>query len=215
MMETHLRAGLIALLALGAVWDGAAAAATLIQNVHGYTLVGRRLQTFDALVFDRGKVVDVGRAAALHRSFPRAQSIDGGGGTLLPGLIDAHGHVIDLGFEAVQIQLVGTPSLAAAQERIRAYVQTHPDRSWVTAGTKSSGVLGASRWPASSMRSCPIGRRCYTGSTAMRCGRILRRYARPGSRLRRKTPSAAGSSAMPPANRVVCWSTKRWNSSIR
>jgi predicted amidohydrolase YtcJ len=150
MMETHLRAGLIALLALGAVWDGAAAAATLIQNVHGYTLVGRRLQTFDALVFDRGKVVDVGRAAALHRSFPRAQSIDGGGGTLLPGLIDAHGHVIDLGFEAVQIQLVGTPNLAAAQERIRAYVQTHPDRSWYLGDGWNQVVWGLGRFPLAS-----------------------------------------------------------------
>src|ERR1700704_6249998 len=98
-------AGTIALLALGTGWGSAAPAATLIENVHGHTLIGQRLQTFDALLFDRGKVVSIGHTAALHRSYPRAQSIDGGGKTLLPGLIDAHGHVIDLGVQTVQIQL--------------------------------------------------------------------------------------------------------------
>ena len=150
IIEKHLAAGTIALLALGTAWGSATRAATLIENVHGYTLIGPRLQTFDALLFDHGKVVRIGQAAALHRSYPRAQSIDGGGKTLLPGLIDAHGHVIDLGFETVRIQLVGTPSLAAAQDQIRVYVRAHPDRTWYLGDGWNQVVWGLGRFPLAS-----------------------------------------------------------------
>jgi hypothetical protein len=140
----------IALLALGTAWGRAAPAASLIENVHGYTLIDQRLQTFDALLCDRGKVVSIGHAAALHRSHPRAQPIDGGGKTLLPGLIDAHGHVMDLGFETVQIQLAGTPSLAAAQVQMRAYVRTHPGRSWYLGDGWNQVIWSLGRFPLAS-----------------------------------------------------------------
>jgi len=106
-------------------------APTLMENVHGYTLAGDRLQTFTGFVFDLGKVVETGDSEALHRKFPKAAVIDGRGKTLLPGLIDAHGHVIDLGFEGVRINLTGTASLKEAQDRIRAYAAANPDRSWL------------------------------------------------------------------------------------
>jgi predicted amidohydrolase YtcJ len=106
-------------------------AATLMENVHGYTLTGDRLQSFTGLVFELGKVVETGDSKALHRKFPDAKVIDGGGRTLLPGLIDAHGHVIDLGFEGVRIKLTGTASLKEAQDRIRAYAAANPDHSWL------------------------------------------------------------------------------------
>ena len=105
-------------------------APTLVENVHGYTLEGGHLRQFTGLVFDLGKVVQTGEAAALHKDFPGAQRVDGGGRTLLPGLIDSHGHVLELGFENVQATLGDTESLGAALERIRAYLKEHPDRSW-------------------------------------------------------------------------------------
>jgi len=106
-------------------------APTLMENVHGYTLVGDRFQTFTGLVFDLGKVVETGDSKALHRKFSDAGVIDGRGRTLLPGLIDAHGHVIDLGFEGVRINLTGTATLKAAQDRIAAYAAANPDRLWL------------------------------------------------------------------------------------
>ena len=110
------------------------AAPTLIRNVHGYTLAGGNLQKFTGLVFDDGKVLVVGEAAALQGQYPAAHSIDGRGRTLLPGLIDAHGHVLDLGFEGVQIQLFGTTSLPEAQRKIQSFAKTHPDSPWLLGG---------------------------------------------------------------------------------
>jgi predicted amidohydrolase YtcJ len=106
----------------------------LMENIHGYTFAGDRLQTFSGLVFELGKVVETGDSNALHRKYADAGVIDGRGKTMLPGLIDAHGHVIDLGFEGVRINLTGTASLKEAQDRIKAYAAVNPDRPWALGG---------------------------------------------------------------------------------
>src|SRR5690349_17393994 len=76
----------------------AQAADLLIDHVNGYTLDGAgKLQRFEALLIEGGKVVATGAPAALAARAGGAKRIDSGGRTLLPGLIDAHGHVMGLG----------------------------------------------------------------------------------------------------------------------
>jgi predicted amidohydrolase YtcJ len=118
-------------LAAGLAFGTPARSASLIDNVHGYTLAGDRLQRFTGLVFSDGKVVATGEAAGLRSRYPDAQIIDGRGKTLLPGLIDAHGHVLDLGFQSVQINLVDSESIGQAQQRIRDYAGAHADAAWL------------------------------------------------------------------------------------
>ena len=130
-MKSFLRHGAMALVLGVCVSVQARSEPTLLRNVRGYTLAGDRLQRFTGLVFDLGKVVETGDAKALHRKFPDAKVIDGGGKTLLPGLIDAHGHVIDLGFESAQIKLYDTESLAQAQAIVGEYAKSNPDRTWL------------------------------------------------------------------------------------
>jgi len=57
--------------------------------------------------------------------------INGEGRTLLPGLIDAHGHVLDLGMTQMTVQLVGTSSIADLQKRLRDYAMAHPRDAWI------------------------------------------------------------------------------------
>jgi hypothetical protein len=104
---------------------------TLIVNVHGYTLADNRLKQFSGLAFEGGKVLATGNSTQLRERFPTAELIDGEHRTLLPGLIDAHGHLLALGFEATQIALSDTQSLAEAQARIGAYAKAHPERRWL------------------------------------------------------------------------------------
>jgi predicted amidohydrolase YtcJ len=124
--------------------------AVMIEHVHGYTLAGDSLRRFTGLVFDHGKVVDTGDAEVLHRKFPNARIIDGRGRTLLPGLIDAHGHVIDLGFEGVQIDVSDTDTLRAAQAKIAAYAKANPDRSWLQGGGWNQVRWKIGRFPLAS-----------------------------------------------------------------
>jgi hypothetical protein len=125
----------------------AGAVPTLIEDIHGYTLAGDQLQRFSGMVFEHGKVLATGDAAALHKSYPAARRQDGHGATLIPGLIDAHGHVIELGFETVQVQLHDTATLAQAQARIRAYAAANPGRAWILGGGWNQATWKLGRFP--------------------------------------------------------------------
>ena len=126
----------------------ATAKPTFIDDIHGYTLAKDDLQSFTGLVFDRGKVLATGEAAELHRRFANARVVHGHGKTLLPGLIDAHGHVLALGFSSTEIALFDTQSLMQAQERIRAYARANPDRAWLLGGGWNQVVWNLGRFPS-------------------------------------------------------------------
>lgn len=132
---------------LGALALPVAASPVVVEHVHGYTLDSHGLQRFEALAFENGRVLRTGPSAALEHAFPTAQRIDGEGRTLLPGLIDAHGHISDLGYDMVRIRLAGTTSLAEAQERIRSYVQDHPGQAWYRGGRWNQVLWGLGRFP--------------------------------------------------------------------
>ena len=122
-----------ALLALtGALLAASASAETLIGNVNGIqaTTDGKIEHFGSLLIGDDGRVKQVMKNPTPRLSrFDRM--IDGEGRTLLPGLIDAHGHVLGLGFGALQLDLVGTSSLDDLKQRLRAYASAHPEAHWI------------------------------------------------------------------------------------
>ena len=90
----------------------------VVYNANGYTpTYSGQLQQFSTLVIKDGKVVKVGDDK-LKSSFPDAESFDAEQQTLLPGLIDAHGHVIGLGNNLTQLDLRGTTSIAQIQQQL-------------------------------------------------------------------------------------------------
>lgn len=126
----HFRRTLLAAALLAAT---AASAGTMIENANGYTLNAKgKLLRFQALAFDdSGKLVAVGskhEVAAKAKGFKR---IDLQGKTVLPGLIDAHGHVFGLGEVATSADLYSPPSLQAAQASVARFAQANPQRKWV------------------------------------------------------------------------------------
>ncbi len=105
------------------------AADTVVHNVRGYTLDDGRLARFSYLHVDAdGRVVGTGRGEP-----PAARArIDGAGAVLLPGLIDAHGHVQSYGATINEVDLIGTRSVDQALARIAAFAEANPDRPWIT-----------------------------------------------------------------------------------
>ena len=128
-MIKSLTASFALLLAAAAV---PALADSMIYNVNGIQVgPDGKLHRFGGLVIDdNGKVAEIfQRTEDLNR--PIEHEIDGQGRTLLPGLIDAHGHVMGLGFSALQLDLTGTSSLADLQARLKAYAAANPDARWI------------------------------------------------------------------------------------
>ena len=105
---------------------------TLVSNVNGIQVgADGKIQHFGSfLIGDDGRVKQVMTQASPRMSrFDRM--INGEGRTVLPGLIDAHGHVLDLGTAAIIVQLTGASSLADLQQRLRTYAAAHPNEAWI------------------------------------------------------------------------------------
>ncbi|WP_144391711.1 amidohydrolase [Pleionea sediminis] len=109
---------------------------TLIHNINGFTFVGQpgpksELFSFDTLVFEDGKVLFIGELNDAKKKFSNAITINGNKKTLLPGLIDAHGHVLGLGQGLSTVDLRGTQSEQEAIERIIQYAKENPKQKWI------------------------------------------------------------------------------------
>ena len=120
---------------------------TLIHNVNGMQVgADGKLQRFNGLIVrDDGKVGTVLTGPPPPIAFTK--SIDGHGRALLPGLIDAHGHVLDLGMTQMTVQLVGTSSIADLQKRLRDYATTHPRDAWIVGFGWNQELWADKRFP--------------------------------------------------------------------
>lgn len=103
----------------------------VIHNVNGYTLADNDLKQFEAISFQNGKVLEVGSNEDILENYSGFDRKDGEGQTMLPGLIDAHGHVLTLGFREMEVNLTGTRSLDEALERINDFAEANPDSEWI------------------------------------------------------------------------------------
>ncbi|MEY4999818.1 MAG: hypothetical protein RIS00_1862 [Pseudomonadota bacterium] len=141
-MRFLLAAALAVLAAPAAIADG------LIENVNGITLdKDGKVVRFTGLLIGRdGKVSQL---LTPRDKAPKQLDFrhDGKGLTMLPGLIDAHGHVIGLGFAALTLDLSGTNSLEEAQAAIRGYAAKYPDRRWIIGRGWNQEKWGLGRFP--------------------------------------------------------------------
>jgi predicted amidohydrolase YtcJ len=150
---------------LGAVLaliTGAASAETLvIHNVRGYTPAeDGAVRSFSGLVAVDGKVTKLLSEAEAAAPLPGAASrIDGGGKTLLPGLIDAHGHVLGLGQERLRADLRGSASLEEALERVRAFAAANPQQRWIVGRGWNQVLWPEKRFPTARDIDAVIGDR--------------------------------------------------------
>lgn len=120
------------------------AAPVVLTDIQGYGFDEKRqLTTFSTLIFDdeSGKILARGDAS-LAQSYPAARSINGQGKTLLPGLIDGHGHILGLGQNLSQVELRGTTSEQAAVAAVAEFAAKRPERQWIL-GRSWNQVL----WP--------------------------------------------------------------------
>ncbi|QQQ02847.1 amidohydrolase [Lysobacter enzymogenes] len=127
--------GPAAILALAlALTCGSAASAqplTVVTAARVHTLDPARPRA-QGLVFDAaGKIVAVGTRGDLLHLYPNARHIDFGEATLVPGLIDAHAHVFELGINQLQADLTGTRSKAEALQRLREFARALPPGQWL------------------------------------------------------------------------------------
>lgn len=120
----------------------------LVENVNGITLdkAGKVIRFTGVLIGQDGKVTQL---LTSKEKLPKQLDFrhDGRGATMLPGLIDAHGHVMGLGFQQLTLDLSATNSLAEAQAAIRTYAAKNPDRRWIVGRGWNQEKWGLGRFP--------------------------------------------------------------------
>ncbi len=96
------------------------------------TMAGPQPEYVEALVVDRGRIAFLGsRAEAMQRKRAKTQVIDLAGRTLLPGFIDAHGHMIYYGKNLADASLKGVADIPELVRRMQAHAAQTPGQGWL------------------------------------------------------------------------------------
>lgn len=120
----------------------------LVDNVEGLTPDGNGgVERFEGfLIGPDGHILQV-----FHKDEKRPRKVDykvdGKGRILVPGMIDAHGHVMETGFAKMTLDLSMAKSLDEALSRIAAWTAAHPDAPWILGGGWNQANWGLDRMP--------------------------------------------------------------------
>ncbi len=190
----------IAMTALAvALLTSPAISATLIDHANGVQAdeAGKVTRFTCLLVGDDGRVV---RLLHAGEALPKAdRTIDLGGRTILPGMIDAHGHVTELGFDALRLDVIGTHSIAELQQRLRDYAAAHPGNGWILGAGWNQELWTEKRFPTAADLDAAVsdrpvvlervdGHALVANSAAMKLAGVTAATADPsGGRIERDT----------------------------
>ena len=194
---------LVPALALGLIRPALADA--LVDNVNGMTMDedGRVIHFTGLTMTLDGRVTRL-LAAKDKRPDKVDWRADMKGRTLLPGMIDAHGHVMELGFRTLELDLSDTHSLAEAKAKIAAYAAANPDRKWLLGGGWNQETWALGRFPTAAELDGVVGDRpvwlaradghaSWGNSAAMKAAGITARtVSPPGGRIEKTGTQPSG-----------------------
>ncbi len=126
----------------------AAFADVLVDNVDGVTADGKGgVERFEGfLIGNDGRIAEVYRHGD-KRPKKVDYQVDGKGRAVVPGMIDAHGHVMGTGFAKMTLDLSMAKTLDEALSRISAWAAAHPDAPWILGSGWNQVQWGLDRMP--------------------------------------------------------------------
>jgi hypothetical protein len=120
----------------------------IVTNARIYTVDPGR-PFVEAMVVANGRVVFTGavRAAMTYRG-TNTRVLDADGQTIIPGMIDAHVHLLGLGTALRTVDLVGTTSYEQIVQRVAARAKDVPAGTWITGRGWDQNDWGDTRFPS-------------------------------------------------------------------
>jgi predicted amidohydrolase YtcJ len=103
----------------------------------------------EAMLIRDGRIAAIGPAGQVRAAAAGVQVVRLGGATVIPGLIDAHCHVTDVGYlaAAADCSQPSAPGIEAIQARLTDAGRRTPDGAWVTGGGYAEYKLRENRHP--------------------------------------------------------------------
>ena len=105
-------------------------AVTIVHNGSIYT-VDKAQPKVEAFAYQGDKIIALGSTDSLFNRFPNSIKNDLKGATVVPGLIDAHGHLLGLGQGLMNTDLMGTRSKAEIIDRLKLQADTLINGQWL------------------------------------------------------------------------------------
>jgi predicted amidohydrolase YtcJ len=119
----------------------------IVTNARIYT-VDEAHPLADAMAVRGGKVQFVGSSgAAMALKGPSTRVLDLNGRTVIPGMVDAHGHVDNLGLALRTVDLTGTSSYDEVIARVAARAKSTPTGQWIIGRGWDQNDWGDTRFP--------------------------------------------------------------------
>ena len=102
-----------------------------------------------AMLIRDGRIAAIGPAEQVRAAAAGAEVVRLGGATVIPGLIDAHCHVTDVGYlaAAADCSQPSAPGIEAIQARLTDAARRTPEGAWVTGGGYAEYKLRENRHP--------------------------------------------------------------------
>jgi len=130
---TSLYAALSAVFLLGLLAGPRVAAAQadlVVHNATIYTMTSAQ-PTAEAMAIQGERILMVGTTDQVRSAYPNTSTMDAEGRAIVPGLIDAHGHLMGLAETFVQADLVGTESVDEVVGRLETFAEDLPEEAWL------------------------------------------------------------------------------------
>lgn len=103
----------------------------ILHNARIYTVNPEQPEA-EALAVRSERILMVGGNEEVLEAYPEAERVDAGGRAVIPGLIDAHAHLMGLGTSLLQADLIDAASKEETVERLVAFEETLPEGAWLT-----------------------------------------------------------------------------------
>jgi hypothetical protein len=102
----------------------------ILTNGHIITM-DERAPTAEALAIGDGRILAVGTTAEIRKSYPNAKETDLGGKTVMPGIVEAHGHLLSLGESLLRLNVQGIDDPSEVVRRVAERVANTPKGVWI------------------------------------------------------------------------------------
>ena len=100
----------------------------------------------EAMAVGSGKVIAVGSSEEIEGRYPDVKSIDLQGKTVMPGIVESHGHLLSLGQSLLELNVAGIETPEEVVEMVRERVRETEPGEWITGWGWDEGAW-AKRYP--------------------------------------------------------------------
>ncbi len=113
-----------------AAQESSASTIKIVYNANIYT-VDKAQPKVESFAFENNKIIAVGELQTVLEKYPNAQQMNMRGATIIPGFIDAHGHLLGLGQSLIIADLRGTDSKQEVIQVLQQKANALNDGQWL------------------------------------------------------------------------------------